>query len=76
MLFRKYTLVMVKNPDARDGRLYPFNEPPKISVSRLVKDLKGVSRPSTQNKLWGNALCAPSYFAASCAATPISIIRQ
>ena len=60
------------------------NYPPKVSVSKLVNSLKGVSSrmirkknyPSIQQKLWGNALWSPSYFAGSCGGAPITIIRQ
>jgi putative transposase len=57
---------------------------PKISISKLVNSLKGVSSrrirrmnyPEIKKKLWGGALWSPSYFAASCGGAPISIIRQ
>jgi putative transposase len=60
------------------------NYPPKVSVSKLVNSLKGVSSrmirqkdyPSIRNKLWGNALWSPSYFAGSCGGAPIAIIKQ
>ena len=60
------------------------NYPPKISVSKLVNSLKGVSSrllrnkgyPSIQKALWGKSLWSPSYFAGSCRGAPISIIRQ
>lgn len=58
--------------------------PPKVSVSRLVNSLKGVSSrkirqkqyPSIKEKLWGGALWSPSYFAGSCGGAPIAVIRQ
>ncbi len=61
-----------------------INYPPKVTVSRLVNSLKGVSSHlirkrgylSIREKLWGNALWSPSYFAGSCGGPPISIIRQ
>lgn len=61
-----------------------INYPPKVSVSKLVNSLKGVSSrmirkknyPSITKYLWGNALWSPSYFAGSCGGAPISIIRQ
>jgi len=60
------------------------NYPPKVAVSKLVNSLKGASSylirkkgyPSIRNKLWGNALWSPSYFAGSCGGGPITIIRQ
>jgi putative transposase len=61
-----------------------INYPPKVSVSKLVNSLKGVSSrmirkknyPSITKYLWGNALWSPSYFAGSCGGAPISIIKQ
>ena len=61
-----------------------INYPPKVSVSRLVNSLKGVSirlirkkrYACIQDKLWAGALWSPSYFAASCGGAPISIIKQ
>jgi putative transposase len=61
-----------------------INYPPKVSVSKLVNSLKGVSSRMIRKKhyssitkyLWGNALWSPSYFAGSCGGAPISIIRQ
>ena len=58
--------------------------PPKVSISRLVNSLKGVSSrlilkkryPSIQKKLWGTSLWSPSYFTGSCGGAPISIIQQ
>jgi putative transposase len=56
---------------------------PKVAVSTLVNNLKGVSSrlirakhsPSLRQKLWGGALWSPSYFASSCGGAPISIVR-
>ena len=61
-----------------------INYPPKVSVSRLVNSLKGVSSrlirkkryACIKDKLWAGALWSPSYFAASCGGAPISIIKQ
>ena len=61
-----------------------INYQPKVSVSRLVNSLKGVSSrlirkkryACIQDKLWAGALWSPSYFAASCGGAPISIIKQ
>ncbi|SIO16559.1 IS200/IS605 family transposase [Nitrosomonas cryotolerans] len=60
------------------------NYPPKIAISNLVNSLKGVSSrlirkknyPEIKNKLWGNMLWSPSYFAGSCGGAPLSIIKQ
>lgn len=57
--------------------------PPKMSVSKLVNSLKGVSSrllrkkfPALEKSYWKGVLWSPSYFAASCGGAPISIIRQ
>ena len=71
--------------DGEDDHVHLLvNYPPKISVSKLVNSLKGVSshlirkrkHSSIQQKLWGGALWSPSYFASSCGGAPIAIIRQ
>jgi putative transposase len=57
--------------------------PPKVSISKLVNSLKGVSSrllrkdfPELTNRYWRGILWSPSYFAASCGGAPISIIKQ
>jgi len=58
--------------------------PPKVSISKLVNSLKGVSSrllrkqnyPSIQKALWGKSLWSPSYFAGSCGGAPLSVIKQ
>ena len=58
--------------------------PPKISVSKLVNSLKGVSSrlirkkgyPSVQNALWKESLWSPSYFAGACGGAPLTVIRR
>ena len=58
--------------------------PPKVSISRLVNSLKGVSSrlirkkkyPSIRSQLWAATLWSPSYFIASCGSAPTSIINQ
>ena len=61
-----------------------INYPPKVSISKLVNSLKGVSsrlirrrrHPSIEKNLWGGQLWSPSYFAGSCGGAPLTIIRQ
>lgn len=61
-----------------------LNYPPKCSVSKLVNSLKGVSsrilrlkfKKELKNKLWGNNLWSPSYFAGSCGGAPLEVIKQ
>ena len=58
--------------------------PPKVSITKLVNCLKGVSSrlirkknfPTIQKALWGKSLWSPSYFAASCGGAPLEIIQQ
>ena len=60
------------------------NYPPKVSVSKLVNSLKGVSSrlvkkngyPTIRQALWGDNLWSPSYFAGACGGAPLEIIRQ
>ena len=61
-----------------------INYPPKVSISKLVNSLKGVSSRLIRKKgyhtiekaLWGNQFWSPSYFASSCGGAPLDIIRQ
>ena len=57
--------------------------PPKVTISKLVNSLKGVSsrklkklHPELKEYFWKNALWSPSYFAGSCGGTPLEIIKQ
>ena len=58
--------------------------PPKVSVSRLVNSLKGVSSPRlkqmhpelVKSAYMKNALWSPSYYAGSVGGAPIAVIRQ
>jgi len=59
------------------------NHPPKVSVSKLVNSLKGVSSrrmrqlfPELETHYYKGVLWSPSYFASSCGGAPISIIRH
>ena len=59
------------------------NYPPKVSVSKLVNSLKGVSsrmlrknHPELLKYFWKGVLWSPSYFAGSCGGAPIEIVRQ
>lgn len=61
-----------------------INYPPKVSISKLVNSLKGVSSrkvrsqkfQSVKEKLWGDSLWSPSYFAGSCGGAPLEVINQ
>lgn len=57
--------------------------PPKVSLSKLINSLKGVSsrmiklqHPELNARYYKGALWSPSYFAGSCGGAPIEIIRQ
>jgi len=71
--------------DGEDDHVHLLvNYPPKVSISKLVNSLKGVSShlirkmdfPSIQKNLWGAALWSLSYFAGSCGGASIDIVRQ
>jgi putative transposase len=56
---------------------------PKISISKIVNSLKGVSSriirlkyPNIKNSLWKGSLWSPSYFAGACGGAPLSIIQE
>ena len=60
-----------------------LNYPPKVSISKLVNSLKGVSsrlirkqHPEIAKFYWKGGLWSPSYFASSCGGAPLSIIKQ
>ena len=58
--------------------------PPKVSLSRLVNSLKGVSArrlraasfPEVRNKLWGAHFWSPSYCAVSCGGAPLETVKR
>lgn len=60
-----------------------INYPPKVSISKLVNSLKGVSSrrlrqqyPEVSRYYWKGVLWSPSYFAGSCGGAPISVLKQ
>lgn len=79
-----FEVQLVEFDGENDHVLLLVNYPPKVSISKLVNSLKGVSSrmirqknyPGIREKLWGGALWSPSYFAGSCDGASISIIRQ
>jgi len=60
------------------------NYPPKVSISKLVNSLKGVSSrhirkadyPEIREKLWGTKLWSTSYFAGSCGGASLDVIKK
>lgn len=75
---------LVEFDGERDHVHLLVNYPPKVSISKLVNSLKGVSSrlirkrnyPTIQRALWGGSLWSPSYFAGSCGGAPLSVIAQ
>ena len=60
-----------------------INYPPKVSISKLVNSLKGVSSrrlrqqcPEVSRYYWKGVLWSPSYFAGSCGGAPVSVLKQ
>lgn len=61
-----------------------INYPPKVSISKLVNSLKGVSsrrlRTDYAKELdkvyWKDVLWSPSYFAGSVGGAPLSVLKQ
>jgi len=70
--------------DGEDDHVHLLVEyPPKVSISKLVNSLKGVSsrllrkeRADIHRRYYKGVLWSPSYFASSCGGAPISILRQ
>jgi putative transposase len=81
---RDFSATLVEFEGERDHVHLLINYPPKISVSKLVNSLKGVSsrlvrkknHSSIRNALWGESLWSPSYFAGTCGGAPLEIVRQ
>ena len=61
-----------------------INYPPKVSISKLVNSLKGVSsrilrrdfHHEIKQLLWKNVLWSPSYFVGSCGGAPLNIVKN
>ena len=59
------------------------NFPPRFALSKLVNSLKGVSsrilrrdRRDLRKRYWKGVLWSPSYFASTCGAAPLAIVKQ
>jgi putative transposase len=59
------------------------NYPPKVSISKLVNSLKGVSSrrirrefPELEKWYWKGTLWSPSYFASSCGGTSLDVVKK
>lgn len=81
---KDFSAELVEFEGERDHVHLLVNYPPKLSVSKLVNSLKGVSSrlirkngyPTIQQALWGDSLWSPSYFAGSCGGASLEIIRH
>ena len=81
---KDFSAELVEFEGERDYVHLLVNYPPKVSVSKLVNSLKGVSsrlvrksgHPSIRNALWGGNFWSPSYFAGACGGASLEIIRQ
>ena len=68
-----------------DGHVHLLvNYPPKVSLSKLVNSLKGVSArrarqanlPEVRKALWGQHFWSPSYLAVSCGEAPLETTKR
>ena len=82
-LCSKYAVILVEFNGEKDHVHLLINYPPKLSLSKIVNSLKGVSsrllrlqHPELEKSYWKNVLWSPSYFVSSCGGAPIAIIRQ
>ena len=61
-----------------------INYPPKLSLSKLVNSLKGVSSRLLRTNFkkhiaqyyWKNVFWSPSYFVGSCGGAPLHLVKQ
>jgi len=80
----KFDAELVEFDGEQDHVHLLVNYPPKVSISKLVNSLKGVSSrhirkaeyPEVMKKLWGNKLWSTSYFAGSCGGANLEVIKQ
>ncbi|WP_433443541.1 IS200/IS605 family transposase [Nonomuraea sp. CA-141351] len=94
-MLRRCQDIMIEVCDSFEAELRDFNGehdhvhllihyPPKVSISKLVNALKGVSSHYLRKEFTGRLnraimhgpFWSPSYLAASCDGAPLSIIRQ
>ncbi len=80
---RQLQVELVEMDGERDHVHLLLKYPPSVSISDLVRHLKGASsrrlrqtRPDLARRFWKNVLWSPSYFATSCGGAPIAVIRQ
>ena len=76
--------VLVECNGEKDHIHILVNYPPKLSLSKLVNSLKGVSsrmlrkefKSEIEKFLYNGVLWSPSYFVSSCGGAPISIVKK
>lgn len=78
-----FNVVLKEVNGGRDHVHLLVDYPPKLSLSKLVNSLKGVSSRMLRKKCsaletyyWKGGLWSPSYFAGSCGGAPLAILRQ
>ena len=75
---------LVECEGERDHLHLLIHYPPKVSISKLVNSLKGVSSRILRRDfskdiskiLWKGVLWSPSYFAGSCGGAPLDAIKK
>ena len=79
----KFEATLVEMDGEQDHVHLLIEYPPKLTISKLINSLKGVSSrllrkhlPHLTKYYLKDVLWSPSYFAASCGGAPISIVKQ
>ena len=80
---KNYEVELIEFDGESDHVHLLVNFPPKVSISKLVNSLKGVSsrllrksHPDLIDRYWKGVLWSRSYFAGSVGGAPISVLRQ
>lgn len=80
---KKFEVTLIEFEGEKDHVHLLVHYPPKVSLSKLVNTLKGVSSRLLRKNFnylhqyyWKGVLWSPSYFAGTCGGAPLSIIKQ
>lgn len=80
---KAFETTLIEFEGERDHVHLLVHYPPKISLSRLVNSLKGVSSRKLRQQFttlhryyWKGVLWSPSYFVGSCGGAPLSILKE
>ena len=81
---QKFDVELIEFDGEKDHVHLLINYPPKVSISKLVNSLKGVSsrilrkdfKGQVEKLLWKDVLWSPSYFVGSCGGAPLSIVKE